>query len=94
MDIAKNDIQESNFTLSHDKTDKFRAHKKRMPIIKCSCGFKILAVPDLKAMNRAIKNHIAQHKQTDYLLAFDSLEAFLIEQILTAVSKMNLPNVS
>jgi hypothetical protein len=48
-----------------------------------------LVVPDLKAMNRAIKNHLAQHKR-----ALDLLEWFLTEQILTVASKMNLPNVS
>jgi hypothetical protein len=82
MDMAKKGIQESNFTFSHDRADKFGAHKKSMPIIKCHCGFKILVVPDLKAMNRAIKNHVSKHKQTDYLLALDSLEKFLTEQTL------------
>jgi hypothetical protein len=80
--------------VGHNRADKFGAHKKRMPIIKCRCGFKILIVPDLKAMNRAIKNHLAQHKQADYGLLFDSLEEFLTEKILIAASKMNLPNVS
>jgi hypothetical protein len=42
-------------------------------------------------MNRAIKNHIAEHKQADYALVPDSLEEFLTEQILTAASKMSLP---
>ena len=86
MDIAKNDIQESNFTLSHDKTDKFRAHKKRMPIIKCSCGFKILAVPDLKAMNRAIKKHVANHKKAS--IGSERLTAFLTEQVLIVAAKL------
>jgi hypothetical protein len=45
-------------------------------------------------MNRAIKNHLAEHKQADYGLLFDSLEEFLTEQILRTASKMNLPNVS
>jgi hypothetical protein len=45
-------------------------------------------------MNRAIKNHVAKHKQADYGLVFDSLEDFLTEQILMAASKINLPNVS
>ena len=91
---GKNGIQESNLNVGHNRTDKFGAHKKRMPIIKCRCGFKILVVPDLKAMNRTIKNHLAEHKQADYDLAFDSLEKFLTEQILKAASKMNLPNMS
>jgi hypothetical protein len=51
-------------------------------------------VPDLKAMNSPIKNHVAEHRQTDYGLAFDSLETFFTEQILIVASDMNLPNVS
>jgi hypothetical protein len=58
------------------------------------CGLRILVVPDFKAMNLAIKNHVAEHKQADYGLAFDSLEEFLTEQILIAASEMNLQNVS
>ena len=41
------------------------------------CGLRILAVPDLKAMNSAIKNHFSEHKKTDYGLVFDSIEKFL-----------------
>jgi hypothetical protein len=55
---------------------------------------KNLVVPDLKAMNHAIKNHAAEHKKADYGLMLNSLEEFLTEQILIVASKMNLPNVS
>ena len=47
-----------------------------MPIVKCDCGAKILAVPDLATMSRAIKIHLAEHKGAD--------EHFLIEQIFNA----------
>ncbi len=62
-------------------------YQKGMPTIRCVCGLRILVVPDLKAMNRAIKNHLAEHKKADYGLAFDSLEEFLTEQILKAAAK-------
>ena len=65
-----------------------------MPTIRCVCGCEILVVPDLKAMDRAIRNHVAEHKQMDYGLAFDSLEEFLAEQILIVASETNLPNVN
>jgi hypothetical protein len=45
-------------------------------------------------MNRAIKNHVAEHKQANYCLVSDSLEEFLTEQVLIAAGKMNLPNLS
>jgi hypothetical protein len=62
-------------------------YQKGMPTIRCVCGLRILVVPDLKAMSSAIKNHVAEHKQADYGLAFDSLEEFLTEQILMAAAK-------
>jgi hypothetical protein len=46
-------------------------------------------------MNRAIQNHIAEHRQArDGSDTLASLEDFLTEQILIAASKINLPNVS
>ena len=51
----------------------------RMPIVKCDCGAKILVVPDLAAMDRAIKTHLAEHKGAD--------EHFLIRQILSVASR-------
>ena len=55
MNMAKRGIQKSNFIFSKVHSDKFVAHKKSMPIITCTCGGEILVVPDLKAMNQAIK---------------------------------------
>ena len=60
-----------------------KSPKSNLPIVKCSCGAKILLVPDLAAMDRAIKRHMADHKDAD--------EQFLIEQILTAASKQRQP---
>jgi hypothetical protein len=86
--------QEINFASLQDRKCKSAKNKKGLPTIRCVCGTRILVVPDLNAMNRAIKNHVAEHKQADYGLVFDSLEEFLTEQILMVASKMNLPNVS
>jgi hypothetical protein len=59
-----------------------------MPIARCTCGFEILVVPDLKAMNRAINNHlIAMHKKTYY-----SLEESLAKRVLLVTGKMSLIN--
>jgi hypothetical protein len=86
--------REFNLSSIQDRKNNFAKHTKGMLTIRCGCGTKILVVPDLKAMNRAIKNHIAEHKKADCDLSFDSLEEFLTEQILRVTSKMNLPNVS
>ena len=37
--------------------------KKGLPVIKCSCGKKIMLVPDAKLMGEAIEVHIATHIQ-------------------------------
>ena len=37
--------------------------KKRLPTIKCECGTEILLLPDLKAMDRAIDAHVAEHRK-------------------------------
>ena len=61
-----------------------------MRFAKCVCGFKILVVPDLKAMDRAIKNHVAEHNKANGAfekLAPGKLTAFLTEQVLIAASK-------
>jgi hypothetical protein len=41
--------------------------EKGLPIISCECGDKILVVPDLQAMNNAIKTHVAKHKKNKIL---------------------------
>ena len=91
--MKKKNYQEINFASGKDHKSKPVIHKKGMPTIRCVCGLRILVVPDLEAMNRAIKNHVAEHRQADYGLVPDSLEELLTEQILTAASEMNLPNV-
>ena len=37
--------------------------KERLPLISCECGAQILVVPDLQAMNRAIKTHVTEHRK-------------------------------
>ena len=37
--------------------------KEGLPIIICECGAEILVVPDLQAMNSAIKTHVANHRK-------------------------------
>ena len=92
--MTKKNYPEINLASGQDRKSKYAVYEEGMPTIRCVCGKRILVVPDLKAMNRAIKNHVAEHKQADYGLVLDSLEEFLTEQILIMASKMNLPNVS
>jgi hypothetical protein len=69
--------------------------KKSMPTVTCLCGLEILVVPDLRAMNVAIRNHLAEHRKSgDDSEKLDSLEQFLTEGVLIMASKMVLPNYS
>jgi len=85
VEMTKN--QEINFASDQDSKSKSAKYQKGMPTIRCMCGTRILIIPDLKAMNRAIKNHVAKHMQADYGLVSASLEEFLTEQIMIVASK-------
>lgn len=61
---------------------------KRMPIIHCICGAPILVLPDLKAMNKAIENHIAAHKRKNNVDLTDELRDFLIKQLFAVTSTL------
>jgi hypothetical protein len=92
--MNKTKCLESNFVSGQEGKSKSVKRKKGMSTIRCVCGKRILVVPDLKAINRAVEEHIAEHKQADYGLVPDLVEEFLTEQILMVASEMNLPNVS
>ena len=82
--MAKRAIQESNFNFSKDRANKFVAYKTQMRFIKCVCGFEILVVPDLKAMDRAIKKHVAKHNKS----SSEKLTNFLTEQTVIVTSEI------
>jgi hypothetical protein len=95
MCVAKRSNQEINFTFEQDLKGKLSHHKKGMHVVRCLCGFKILVIPDLKAMNQAIKNHLTEHKKAgDVLGRINSLEGFLTEQVLMEAGKMNPSTVN
>ena len=87
--MTRKSIQEINFSPNQDCQRKVAAYKKHMPIAQCVCGFEILVVPDLKAMNLAINKHLAAHKK-----ARDGSEERLTEQVLIVASKMNLATLN
>ena len=82
--MSKGGIQKSNFVFSKDRISKYVAHKTRTPFVKSVCGFEILVIPDLKAMNRALNNHVSKHGK----LPSKRLTDFLTEQILIVTSKI------
>jgi hypothetical protein len=92
--MKKKNYQTINFASGKNRKGKSPINQKGMPIIRCICGKRILVVPDLRAMNRAIQNHVDEHSQANYGVVPDSLKAFLTEQILFVAGEINLPNVS
>jgi hypothetical protein len=89
--MTKN-VQEINLSNGQGCKSRFTAKKERMPIVRCVCGFEILVVPDLKAMDRAIKNHVAEHKQANK--GSKRLTEFLTEHVLIVASKINLVTIN
>jgi hypothetical protein len=93
--MSKKRTQEINFSYDQARKNNFISRKKGMPIIRCVCGYEILVLPDLKAMNRAIENHLAEHKKasdcSESNLALIWLREFLTEQLFRLSSEINLP---
>ena len=57
---------------------------RKMPIFRCSCGARILIIPDLPEMNKAIKTHLIEHKRiTGHRLKEESS----IESILKSITE-------
>lgn len=57
---------------------------KRMPVFICSCGVKLLIVPDLTAMNKVIEEHLIEHKK---LTGKSLSEEALAQEILKAIAE-------
>jgi hypothetical protein len=90
--MKRKSIQKINFSSDQYLQLKVVTQRKHMPIVRCKCGSEILVIPDLKAMNNAINNHISKHKKTHDNL--ERLAKSLTEQVLSFASKINLPNAS
>ena len=58
----------------------------KMPVYSCSCGVKILILPDLPEMSKAIKNHVAVHKKLcGQILTEDNLTQEILSVIIEAI---------
>jgi hypothetical protein len=60
----------------------------KMPVFNCSCGAKILIIPDLPEMNKAIKNHIIEHtKLIGQILTEDELTHKILKVIIDNINE-------
>lgn len=62
----------------------YEEYRKRMPVFICSSGVQILIVPDLAAMNKAIEEHLIEHKK---LTGKSLSEEALAQEILIAIAE-------
>ncbi len=72
---------------------KSRTKVKGLPIIKCSCGSKILLVPNVKEMSQAIEAHIEEHKlkienPMEAKEESERIRTNLIEQVFDLAAKL------
>jgi hypothetical protein len=68
---------------------------KQLPLICCDCGAEMLVVPDLQAMNRAIKTHVAWHRRKERnsgkgVFASDKVGELLSQRTLLKMSEQNV----
>jgi hypothetical protein len=68
--------------------------KERLSIIYCACGAEILLLPDLPAMNRAIKTHVTEHPKKAKHAEKNVITYSNISQLLSQLSirKINEQN--
>ena len=51
------------YVLEGKNSDVNKCLMEQLPLVRCDCGAEILVVPDLQAMNRAIKAHVNEHRK-------------------------------
>lgn len=68
--------------------------KERLPIINCECGAEILVVPDLKAMNRAIRTHVAEHRRKERKTKSNLITSSKINQVLSQLTLSKLSKMT
>jgi hypothetical protein len=64
--------------------------KHNLPVLKCECGHEILLLPDVKALGKAIEEHVMEHKKKYALTQeeADAIQENLIVQAFRMASEM------
>lgn len=76
--------------LERENADADKHLKERLPIISCECGTEILVVPDLQAMNRAIKTHVAEHRKRERNAKRNVITSSKISQLLSQLTLIKI----
>jgi hypothetical protein len=84
--ISINRKQQKKTNINSERHNK-KIHRK-MPVFSCSCGTKILIIPDLPEMDKAIKNHIEEHRKlSGQTLAEDDLTHKILKVIIDNINE-------
>jgi hypothetical protein len=81
--VVSVNYSETQMTQEKPATMQSKANKK-MPVFTCSCGAKILIVPDLREMTKAIKAHELEHRM---LTGKRMSEEAIAEQIIMVLGE-------
>ncbi len=84
-EMGQDSITEGKFAEADERL------KECLPIINCECGAEILVVPDLQAMNNAIKRHVAKHRKLEKEAKNNFSKSGKISQLL---SQLTLTKIS
>jgi len=76
--------------LEGKNADADRRLKERLPLINCECGAEILLLPDLQAMNRAIKAHVVEHRKKDRNAQMNVSTSSNISQLLSQLTLIKI----
>jgi hypothetical protein len=76
-------------------TDTSKFLKQSLQVITCECGTDILIVPDLQAMNHAIKAHVKEHRKKEDPLKrtmepSSNINELLLKLLLKKISNQNV----
>ncbi len=88
--LLRSDSEPITRNLKDNSTDMDNNLNERLPTIKCECGAEILLLPDLKAMNRAIKAHVAEHKKKEKNSGSNSSTSSNISQLLSQLTLIKI----
>jgi hypothetical protein len=82
--------QNTNGESTHETANMEEEHEPKMPIFTCSCGEEILIIPDIKAMNEALKNHVSNHnKATNQTISEQTLVEEMLKQLANNYFQLN-----
>jgi hypothetical protein len=78
--------EEKSITLEDNNVQLDKQLKGLLPVVCCECGVEILLVPDLKAMDLAIKAHVAAHKLKERKVDENARSSGKISQLLSQLT--------